>query len=158
MATTRVTGTGVSEMKILAAKLHAADADLKKNLRREMRAAGKPVVAKVQRSILDMPAASQKHELREEVAATVYASVSLTKTQVQLTIVSSGRRMPEGKRGLPAHIDAAQGWSHPVYGHRDRWVRQRGKTSWFERPISESAGDVRQACADAIGETLRRLA
>jgi len=153
---TTVTGTGVSEMRILAAKLHAADADLKKNLRKQMRQAGKQIVPKVQRSILGMPAIRQEG-LRQEVAASVYASVSLTKTQVQLAIVASGRRMPAGKRSLPARMDAAAGWSHPVFGHRDRWVRQHGKTGWFERPIAESAGDVRQACADAIGDTLKRL-
>ena len=145
-------------MRALAAKLHTADADLRRNLRREMRQAGKQIVPRVQRSILDMPAEKYRDRgLREEVAASVYASVSLTKTSVQVTIVASGRRMPEGKRSLPAHMDAAAGWSHPVFGHRDRWVRQHGKTGWFERPIAESAGDVRQACADAIDETLKRL-
>lgn len=186
MSSARVTGPGVGEMKILAAKLHGADADLKKNLRKQMREAAKPIVAKVQRSILDMPAEHYPDRgLREEVARTVYSSVSLTKNQVQVTIISSGRRMPDGKRKLPEHLNDPLGWSHPVFPHGPRftlgpsrafkhrflpepfrplvkqgawtWVRQIGKPHWFDRPITESAGDVRQACADAIGETLRRL-
>jgi hypothetical protein len=123
--------------------------------------------------------------LRAEVADTVTSSVGLNKSGVRLDIVSLGRRMPEGSETLPFHLDQPQGWSHPVFGRGPRftmgrsqakrfarrptilrpmvkrgawtWVRERGKPGWFERPISESARNVQEACQRAMDEVKRKL-
>jgi hypothetical protein len=126
---TTVTGTGPAEMKALAAKLHGADAELKKNLRRELRQEAAPVVRAVKASILSMPShaeviahmAGAVHHgaLRKEIARTVSARTSIRKTGIELNIVSAGTRMPRGKQNLNAATDRAKGWNHPVYGRAE---------------------------------------
>jgi hypothetical protein len=150
-------------MRLLAVRIRAADAGLRRELRQNMKAAAAPVVARVQQSILDMPS---KHggDLRREVAKTVTSRVSLAKTGVQLTILSSGSKMPAGKTNLPAEMDRATGWGHPVFERKSRrrqrkhwtWVRQRGKVGWFENAVAGEARQLRQAVQDAMDTTARK--
>jgi hypothetical protein len=159
---TRVTGTGVTQMQILAVKLKTADPKLKRNLRRRLRDTAGPVADKARRSILDMPAVRQAG-LREEAAASVTTSVTMTAAGIRVTISSLGSRMPPGKHNLPAYLDEVSGWGHPVYANRKKsrsqwtWVHQTGKPGWFERPIAGSAKELRAACQRAIDDTAREL-
>jgi hypothetical protein len=180
-----ITGPGVTDMLQLSLKLRAADPKLRRELYKNLKGASQPVVRRVQDSIRSMPAHTERG-LREEVARTVYAAVSNRKSGVQLSIVSAARRMPQGKESLPAHLDSARGWAHPVYagGSRFRlgpsrarkykrlrpskvplvhlgqwtWVRQLGKPQWFEQPIINSYRDLRAAAQRALDETARDLA
>lgn len=161
---TQVGGPGPDEMRLLAARIRAADPALKAELRKNMKAAAGPLVAKVQQSILDMPS---KHGggLRKEVARTVTSQLSVQASGVHLAIVSYGARMPEGKTNLPAEMDRPTGWGHPVFERHSRrrqrkhwtWVRQRGKVGWFEDTISGEAKALRQAAQDAMDATARKI-
>jgi hypothetical protein len=151
-----ITGTGPAEMKLLAARLHDADPALKRELRRSMRTAAGPVVAAVRASILSMPS-HHDGSLRAGTARTVSSSVGLTRTGARLDIVSAGRKMPAGEDRLPGFLDSAKGWSHPVFGNRDVWVRQHGKPAWFERPPAVAAPALRRAVQDAMDATARKL-
>lgn len=152
---TQVTGPGPAQMVLLAQRIRAADAGLRRELRKNMQAAAGPVVARVRQSILDMPS-RHAGDLRREVAATVTATVSLAKSGVQLNIISDGRKMPAGKTNLPAEMDEPGGWGHPVFGRPTRsrgewtWVRQHGKTGWFEATIAGQAPQLRRAVQDAM--------
>jgi hypothetical protein len=162
--TAQVGGPGPDEMRLLAVRIRSADPVLKAELRKNMKAAAGPLVAKVQQSILDMPS---KHAggLRKDVARTVTSQLSVQKTGVHLAIVSYGTRMPEGMTNLPALMDAPTGWGHPVFERRLRrrfrrewtWVRQRGKPGWFEDTISGEAKALRQAAQDAMDATARKI-
>lgn len=162
MGDTQVTGPGVLDMKLLAARLKDADPALKRELRRRFRDAAEPVTGDVEQSILLMPS---RHDgtLRREVAKTIAVRTSLTSAGVRVQIDSLGSRMPPGKDTLPRHLDSAKGWNHPVYGHgpRGRWAwtkkRQHGKEGWFERPITDNARQFRDAALAAIDETARHL-
>jgi hypothetical protein len=160
---TRVTGAGVTELQILSAKLKAADPALRRALYKRLRAEAKPAADAVRRSALDMPAAKYRRGLREEVAATITVSASVTKAGAQVKISSLGSRMPEGKRNLPMHMDRSRGWGHPVFADPSKpraewtWVRQWGRAGWFENPVIARAGRLRSACQKAIDETLRKL-
>jgi hypothetical protein len=163
----RVTGSGPEELKSLAVRLKEADPRLRLELRRSMRKSAAPVVREVQRSILDMPSVHGsppgRVPLREAIARTVTASVSTTASGVKLEIVSLGRRMPEGEQNLPALADRQRGWGHPVWGRHTQtrkewtWVRQHGKTGWFERPVIDSARQVQDELQAALDETARKL-
>lgn len=56
---------------------------------------------------------------------------------VKLVQIEDGVRvittMPdEAQAIIPRGLDGVKGWRHPVFGHRDRWVRQhQGTDSWF---------------------------
>jgi len=151
-----ITGGGPAEMKQLAARLHEADPALKRELRRNLRAAAGPVVAAVQESILSMPS-HHDGSLRAEVARTVSSSVGLTRNGARLEIVSSGRKMPAGEDRLPGFLDSVKGWNRPVFGNRDVWRRQHGKPAWFERPVTGKAPALRRTAQDAMDETKRKL-
>lgn len=178
---TTVTGTGPTEMKALAAKLKAAPAEMKLNLRRQLRAQAAPAARAARESILSMPS---KHDgtLRGEVARTVSASVGLSARGARLDIVSSGRKMPPGKQELPADLDRAKGWQHPVFGRAEAeimahmaagfsktkgarghgrgwtWRHQTGKPGWFEVPLTKRAPELRAAAERAIEDVKRKLA
>jgi hypothetical protein len=156
MAEAEVTGSGVLDMKLLAARLKEADPALKRELRKNLRDAAGPVAGDVQRSILAMPS-HHDGSLRGEVAATVGVSTSLTGDGIAVRVTSLGTRMPPGKGSLPFHLDDARGWDHPVFGHRDRWVHQDGKPEWFERPVADRARDFQAAAQQALDETQRKL-
>lgn len=156
MAEAQVTGPGVLDMKLLAIRLKDADPALKRNLRRQLRDAAAPVAQDVRQSILDMPAAAQRG-LRQETAATVRLSTSVTQAGISVQITSDGRKMPQGKGTLPRHLDSARGWKHPVFGNRDRWVRQMGKPGWFELPIAARARAFQAAAQQALDGTAREL-
>ena len=152
-----MTGSGPTEMKLLAAKLHGADAELKKNLRREFRHAAAPVVAAVKTSIASAPS-HHDGTLRREIARTVSARSSIRKTGVALDVVSAGSRMPAGKTNLAAYTDRARGWRHPVYGHwRSRVPPQTLKPGWFEDPVIAQGRTLQHACEQAMDDTARKL-
>jgi hypothetical protein len=162
MASAEVTGTGVLDMKLLAAKLKEADPKLKQELRKKFRDAAEPVAGDVQQSILLMPS-HRGGTLRREVARTIVVRTSFSAAGVRVNIDSLGSRMPRGKETLPRHLDSAKGWNHPVWGHGPRrtwhWTRRRqhGKTGWFERPVIEDAREFRDAALAAIDAVEREL-
>jgi hypothetical protein len=184
MADAEVTGSGVLDMKLLAARLKEADPVLKRNLRRNFRAAAAPLVEDVKNSILTMPS-HHAGKLREQVAGTVVLRTSFSSAGVRVNIDSLGARMPAGKGTLPHHLDSDKGWNHPVYPRGPRftlrtsrarkyrhlaegkrplvkqgawtWVHQEGKPGWFERPITDGAREFRDAALAAITAVEREL-
>jgi hypothetical protein len=186
VSTARVTGTGVTGMEILAVKLKAADPKLRRALYKRLRDESRPTADAVRRSALDMPAYKYRDRgLREEIAATITTSASVTKTGARVSINSLGKRMPEGKQNLPAYTDRAPGWAHPVFAQGERfhlgpsrahkyrglpeafrplvkrgswvWVHQFGQPGWFENPIIARAPQLRNACQKAVDDIAREL-
>lgn len=162
----QVEGDGVAKLRVLAVKLKAADPKLRSELRRKIGAQADPLVRKVQRSVLEMRSEhSVDHSFREQLAHTVYASVTARRTGVAVEIVSSGRRMPLGMQNLNSQTDDPDGWGHPVFADRSKprskwvWVKpkQRGKPGWFELPVVASQREVAAAVQDAIDEVDRFL-
>lgn len=178
MAEAEVTGSGVLDMKLLAAKLKEADPVLKRELRRNFRDAAEPVLGDVEQSILLMPS-HHGGTLRREVAKTVVLRTSFSANGVRVNIDSVGSRMPPGKETLPQHLDSEKGWNHPVYGRAEAeaesvalqkihgkgfghgrawtWRKQFGKPGWFERPITDNARAFRSAALKAIDAVERKL-
>jgi hypothetical protein len=185
MAEAKVTGPGVLDMQLLAAKLKDADPVLKRELRKKFRDAADPIVEDVQGSILAMPSKRKEKTLRAEVAGTVVLRTSFARNGVRVNIDSLGQRMPQGKETLPRHLDSVKGFNHPVFARGPRfrpgpsrarkyrhlaeaerplvkrgawtWVRQYGKPRWFEGPIADGAREFRNAALQAIKETERHL-
>lgn len=182
MAEAEVTGSGVLDMKLLAARLKEADPKLKKELRRNFRDAAEPVVGDVEQSILLMPS-HHDGTLRRQVAKTVSARTSFTAAGIRVSIDSTGSKMPAGKGTLPHHLDSDKGWNHPVYAqglryrlrrsrarkyrhlkykplvleNRWTWTHQIGKPGWFERPIADNAREFQAAAQKAIDAVQREL-
>lgn len=178
MAEAKVTGPGVLDMKLLAARLREADPALKRNLRRAFKDAAEPVAGDVEQSILLMPS-HHDGTLRRQIAKTITVKTSFSASGVRVSIESDGRKMPRGKETLPHHTDSAKGWNHPVWGRAEAeaesvalqeihgkgfghgrgwtWVKQFGKPGWFERPVIDNAREFRDAALKAIDEVERHL-
>jgi hypothetical protein len=127
VAEARVTGPGVTEMQLLAARLKGANPALRRNLARQLRAEAGPAAQAAQLAVRTAPARHRPGRgmphptaLRDEIAATVSVSVSTART-VTVTITSTAAKMPPGKDTLPKHFDSSRGWAHPVFGRGDRF-------------------------------------
>ena len=168
-----VTGNGPDGLKQLAARMAAADKELRRQLRKAMREAADPVVGAVREAIEASPS-GHDGTLRGEVSRTVSASVSITASRVTLEIVSRGSLMPEGKGNLPAYLNDDKRWKHPVYGRAIAeieaqvtgrghgrgwtWVKQSSHAAgWFDQTIRDRAEDLRRAVQAAMEETARKL-
>lgn len=181
---TQITGGGAEQMRLLAARIRQADPAFKRELLRRFRDASRPVTAAAVASIESMPS-HHDGTLRGEVAKTIRASVGVTRSDVRLDITSLGSRMPRGETNLPAYLDSAKGWSHPVYAQGPRfhlgrshaakyrrrpaalrpmvkrgswtWVHQMGKPEWFEGAIGPLARGLQRDVSAAMEETKRKL-
>lgn len=47
---------------------------------------------------------------------------------------------------------------HPTFGHRSRWVGQRVRMGFIDKPFERAAPVIRDRISEAIEEMLRRLA
>ena len=60
-------------------------------------------------------------------------------------------QMPvEDEAIIPRGFDSSRGWRHPVFGHKDRWVQQKGAFSWFLDTMQPMAPEALTAISKAI--------
>lgn len=55
----------------------------------------------------------------------------LAQRQSTVAVLIDANKMPPGQRTLPRHMERAKGWRHPVYGNREKWVRQPGHPYFY---------------------------
>jgi hypothetical protein len=140
--------TGAEEFGALAKRLRQAGRkDLRLELTRAVREAGKPVKDAAKANVLALPAHGPKHTgLRGRVARTV-------KLSVRTSGGGAGARISAGPAGtdvgrLARHMNKGR-WRHPVYGH-DVWVTQTMPPGWFDRATEHAAPKARREIADAM--------
>jgi hypothetical protein len=119
------------------ARLRDAPAVLNRELESELGKAGRDAARKAQDRIRGAGQA-----LAGQIAATVSVTGTTRSGRVTVAIISDGRKMPPGKKNLPAYADASQArfarWRHPVHGPGKRnpdpaWVTQEWPAArgWF---------------------------
>lgn len=157
---------GAYRLRETARKLKEAGAkDLRRNLLREIRKAGKPAVDDVKRAVRAAPSKGQgeargRRSLRAAIARATQVTVSTTAANPSIRIrVSAAKFKSAGPATLPKYFDGELGkfarWRHPVFGS-DNWVDQ-GSHPYFFTTIRHHAGDFRRAIGDAIDDTLDEL-
>jgi hypothetical protein len=152
-----VTGDGPSKMKELTVKLKTADPMLKRELRRALKDAASGAADAARASILSMPGAKVgKPPLRESVANSVTVRVGLA-SAIQVSITAEPNKMPPGEGNMPKKLNEAT-FSHPVFGDRKVWVKQRGKSNWFDDSITRAGPDAQQKISDAMDVTAEYIA
>lgn len=146
---------GEATLHKVAADLYAAG--LVPELRREMTAAGRPMVDKVEGQALAIPSKGKKHTgLRRALANTVEFDVTVRPgvwPDVVLHLGSNSNKMPGNQQAMPAAMNKRR-FRHPVYGDRAVWVPQRGY-AWFGRG-KKARLDQTRAAIDRAVETVRR--
>lgn len=163
---------GAENFRTLAAYMKGpATKELRKNLSKQLRIAAKPAIADVKTTVRSLPVRSiggggtaqrrahrggkgRAHGLRASIAAGVRLEVRYgDRPDVKIVVRPN---LPADQRTLPRHLNKPGGWRHPVYGHRDRWVKQVGGP-YFDRVIfahrQQMVTDVVKAL-DATAQTI----
>lgn len=173
-----IAGTNAQAFRQLAKDLRkAGKTDLRKELRKKITDAGRPVLDDVKAAVRDVPVTSRggggtqrlkynvgratteraKASAGRRVAglrATIARATKLQITAKGVRFVVQSSQLPEDQRSLPRHLDSAKGWRHPVFGDRDVWVSQKGRP-YFAVTIKKKAPAFRQAIVGAM-ETIRQ--
>lgn len=136
---------GTADARALQRRLRqAAAGGLQRELERQLRIAGRPVVAALRAEILSMPTKGTGHTgLRAKIAG---ATRSAARTGGVRFYVATGAL--GGQAVLPEKIEAGPGWWHPVFGHRP-FVHQNS-WPWFQRTVTAHEGELRDAVEDAM--------
>lgn len=136
---------GTQDARALQRRLRAAArGGLQRELERNLRAAGRPVVAALRAEILAMPTTGSKSTgLRAKIAAATRSAPRIGGVRFYVATGALGQQAV-----LPEKIEAGPGWWHPVFG-RPPFVHQNS-WPWFERTVQAHADDMRDAVEDAM--------
>lgn len=99
---------------------------------------------------------AKPHGLRATVARSIRSRVQYSGKTYGLRVFVDATSLPQSQRRLPAYLNRPQGWRHPVWGHRDRWVQQTGEP-WWDRAIVRHKPRLRRAVTAAVNATLKQL-
>ncbi|OQR64781.1 hypothetical protein B6E66_07425 [Streptomyces maremycinicus] len=156
---------GVETHQGLAALTRAIRAEedgkqLRKELAANMREALKPGAAEAKSSIMAVSSAGlpTAPALRSSIARKIRPEVKLggrwSGARVKAFKTKNVRNFPNA----PKRMNRAGGWRHPVFGNREVWAQQHGKTDWFDRSFEGREGVYKQAVEAAMENMARRLA
>lgn len=164
----RLRTDGEAEFRALAQRLRrAASGELERKLRRNLREAGRPVVAHLRTAVMAVNVTSSRggtadpsysRQLRQRVASAIRLSVAFQ----GIRFAVQGSAVGDGKYGLtlPKYLDGElpmyKNWRHPVFGQEGVWEVQHGKP-WFFVTIREHAADFEEACVAAINEIVMEI-
>jgi len=95
--------------------------------------------------------------LRSSVARAIKSRVSYSGFKLGASIRVDSRTLPQSQRKLPRYLNSPKGWRHPVWAHRDRWVRQISGVAYFDKPIERNRDRVRRDVAATVAEVMRTL-
>lgn len=135
----------LKEQKTLDDRLLRAQRAIVNEMAREAQA--KVIIAQVQ-------GGPTRHTgLRKRIAQSV-------KTTHRGNVSSVGTRMRNhDERNLPLGMDRPQGWSHPLFGDKSHWYRERPtKPGWFTRTFSEAEERVPDRLFNVLQDSVDRLA
>ena len=148
---------GADQLEDLGRALKHADKQLKKDMLRAFREAGKPVVKDIKARAGDSLPASGGFASR--------VARSTIGVRTRLSGKSTGIRIQaSGKKGATTAtikgLDESGEWRHPVWGNRSVWVSQSaaGAIGWFSEPIEDNEGRLRSELLDAMDRTAEAIA
>lgn len=96
------------------------------------------------------------HSLRSYIRGAIKSRVAYTGRRIGAKILVDPSALPPSQRTLPAHVDNPRGWRHPVWGHRDRWIRQTG-TPYFSGPIERQRSFIERDVQAEVDKVMRQL-
>ncbi|MFI1001985.1 hypothetical protein ACIP10_15325 [Streptomyces galbus] len=156
---------GVETHEGLAALTRAIRAEedgkqLRKELARDMREALKPGAAEAKSRVMAIASAGlpTAPALRSSVAKKIRPEVKLGGRWSGARVKAFKTKNVRGFPNAPKRLNRAGGWRHPVYGNREVWVQQHGKTGWFDEAFQGRESNYRQAVEAAMESMARRIA
>jgi hypothetical protein len=166
-----VTVKGSEDLRRMARALRQADrVDLRRNLGKAMRRAGKPTLDAVKKSAEDIkttgfrkPGARhpfekvvEAHGTRRRIAEAATLDVRVEEDNPRVRFRIAEAKLPENLRSMPRHFDSGKPWRHPVLGNRNAWVSQTADP-WFWPPIRDNIKTFRAEIDRALDETREML-
>jgi len=162
--------SGQEKFAILAAELRGpANKRMRLELGRAIRTAVKPAMEDVRATVRNLPVTSTssgtsaahargtkrfaERGLRAAVAASVRTKVFYGRADVKIIV----QPLPGNQKNLPKDLNMPNGWAHPVFGHRDRWVQQAGRP-YFEVQILKHRPAIQAEVEKALDATARQIA
>lgn len=140
------------EWKTVRAALNREESSAERKLTRQLEQAAGPIIAKVQREALALPAHGAKHTgLRGRLAAGVRLQQRGSSVRIVATAAPDETALPRGMD------NGVKGWRHPVYGNREVWVQQRGG-SWFRAPIAEEGDTIERKLTNVLEQMADNIA
>ncbi|WP_075693862.1 hypothetical protein [Streptomyces acidiscabies] len=156
---------GVETHEGLAALTRAIRAEedgkaLRKELARNMREALKPAAAEAKSSVMSIASAGlpTAPALRSSVAKKIRPEVKLGGRWSGARVKAFKTKNVRGFPNAPKRLNRSGGWRHPVFGNREVWVQQHGKTDWFDRSFEGREGQYKAAVEAAMENMARRIA
>lgn len=159
----RIAG-GAQMRKLTQALKEQSNGDIRREMRRNVRVAAKPVIVDLRRAVMSVEVTSTRHgtarpdtdtDLRRRVAGALTTSV----TRTGVRIVVNGRKVGPYGGALSRYLDAdsprAQRWRHQVFGH-DVWTMQQGQP-WFFVTIVRHVDTFRRAVLRALDDAIDKL-
>jgi hypothetical protein len=139
--------------------------DLRKILRRQLTAAGKPMIPVIRSEIMGIPSQNQNNALgrpglRKSTARAVRLQVATKGGRAGVVVRVDPKKMPTGQHNLPAYLEGtftpwkSPNWKQP--GHRVTWKVQHHHP-YFAPVAQRFEPRVRAAVADAINEIERQI-
>jgi hypothetical protein len=154
---------GGDQFRRLAIRMkQAGRRDLLRELRKELRNAGRPTVAHVQaayRTLPDIsPARRPGAQARVSVAKAVRVELRASATAARVRVLVDPKRLPEDMRALPKIWEKGR-WRHPVFARDSQartewtWVEQQSHpAAVFRRTCASDAPAFRAACLRAMDQ------
>ena len=134
--------------------------ELRKELTRNMREALKPGAAQAKSAIMSMSSITP-HDgpaLKTAIARKIRPEVRITGRFPGAKIKAFKTKNLRGFPNAPKRTNRSSGWRHPVYGNREVWVQQHGKTKWFDRAFEGQDAHYKRQVQFALAGMVNRIA
>lgn len=165
----RLFADGEQELRALARRMRdAGNGDLQAKLRRNLRDAGRPVLAELRTAVVGVQVTSSRggkahpsysRQLRQRVAKALRLSVAYRgiRFNVQGSAMGDAQYGAALAKYLDGQLAGYRRWRHPVFGQAEVWAEQSGRP-WFFVTIMANADQFEAACVDAVNEIIGEIA
>lgn len=140
---------GSEDLERLARNLKAAGAgDLRKELLKNIRASGKPLIADIK--------ANAQHTLPHSGGLAALVAGSKFGVRTRLSGKSVGIRVQASNSIQVEGLDRGR-LKHPVFGNRDNWVGQAVTPGFFSKPAEENVDTFRRGIEKAMTDVANQI-
>jgi len=127
------------------------DKERLKRFRKDLRAAGRPLVPMVRASIRKIPSSRpyRADGLRGQLSKATTLEVKTRGKQASAIVRVDGRKMKSRSKSVQAYMEGTKPrWRHPVFGNREVWVQQPPHPYFYK--VMNRAGPIARASVNRV--------
>ena len=150
--------SGAAQLRELGAALKGADKDIKRELQRGFREAGKPLVKDLKAGVLaTFPNRGGLANLAAK--STIGIRTRFTGKGAGVRVQAVGKKGRSVTTRTLQSIDSDGSWRRPVWGNRKVWVTQSDGMAqgWFGEEIEDQAPQIRGDLIKAMNRAAERI-